>query len=88
MTIYKDPDSRLDFAFDWSAWLEADETIVSQSFEVALGDVVVDTDTELDGVVTVWLTGGTVGRAKVTCHIVTSVGREDDRTMSITVKER
>ena len=88
MTIYKDPNARLDFAFDWSAWLEEDETIVSQTFEVALGDVVVDADSELNGVVTVWLTGGTVGKAKVTCHIVTSVGREDDRTMSITVKER
>jgi hypothetical protein len=88
MAILKDPDARLDYAFDWTAWLEEDETIVSWDFEVTLGDVVVDTDAELDGVVTVWLTGGTAGKAKVTCHIVTSVNRQDDRTMSITVKER
>lgn len=89
MTTYlKDPDARLDYAFDWTAWLEEDETITAQTFTVPLGDVEVDTDAELDGIVTVWLTGGTVGKAKVTCHITTSVGREDDRTMSITVKER
>jgi hypothetical protein len=88
VSYVKDPDARLDYAFDWSAWLEEGETIVSQSFTVTLGDVEVDTDAELDGVVTVWLAGGTVGKAKVTCHIVTSLGREDDRTMSITIKER
>jgi hypothetical protein len=88
VTIYKDPDARLDYAYDWTAWLEEDETIESYTFDVAQGDVEVDADAELDGVVTAWLIGGTVGKAKVTCHIVTSVGREDDRTMSITVKER
>jgi hypothetical protein len=87
--VNKDPDARLDFAFDWTAWLEEDETIVSYTFEVASGDVTLDVDAELDGVVTIWLTGGTAGtKSRVTCHIVTSVGREDDRTMSITVKER
>jgi hypothetical protein len=88
VSYIKDPNGRLDYAFDWSAWLEDGETITSTSFTVPLGDVEVDADAEADGVVTVWLVGGTVGKAKVTCHIVTSVGREDDRTMSITVKER
>lgn len=97
MTTYtKDPQARLDYAFDWrnpppdkdAGWLEAAETITSYTFTVAAGDVVLDDDSELDGVVTVWLTGGTVGKAQVTCHIVTSLGREDDRTMTITVKQR
>jgi hypothetical protein len=95
-TYIKDPDARLDYAFDWknppegkdAGWLEDGETIVSYQFTVAAGDVEVDTDSEADGVVTVWLTGGTVGSAQVTCHIVTSLGREDDRTMKITVKQR
>jgi hypothetical protein len=89
--VIKDPDARLDYSFDWTTegWLDEGEAIVSYTFEVAQGDVEVDADSELDGVVTAWLVGGTPGvKSKVTCHIVTDVGREDDRTMSITIKER
>jgi hypothetical protein len=90
--VTKDPDARLDYAFDWRGddpWLEEDETIESYTFEVVQGDVEVDADAELNGVVTAWLIGGTPGvKSKLTCHIVTDVGREDDRTMTITIKER
>ena len=86
-----DPDARLDYAFDWSAWLDSDdsETIASYTVAVASGDVTIDTDSEDAGVVTVWLEDGTAStRAKVTCHIVTSVGREDDRTMTLSIRQR
>lgn len=84
----KDPDDRVDYAYDWTDYLEDAETIVSYTFDVALGDVEVDADGEDAGVVTMWLVGGTVGKTKVTNQIVTSLGREVSRTMTITVKER
>ena len=83
----KDPDARLDFAWDWSAWLAQGETISTYLFTVASGDVEVDADEEAGGVVTAWLTGGTT-RSVVSCHIVTSAGREDDRSRTITIRER
>lgn len=84
----KDPDARLDYAWDWSAWLEDGETITSHTVTVESGDVVIDgTPQEAAGVVTAWLEAGTT-RSVVTCHIVTSEGREDDRSRTITIRER
>jgi hypothetical protein len=84
----KDPDSRLDFAWDWTAWLEDGETITDHTVTVVSGDVTIDGATdETGGVVTAWLEGGTM-RSVVTCHIVTSEGREDDRSRTITIRER
>lgn len=98
----KDPNARLDYAFDWkplthgregarSDWLGASETIVSHTIIKTPSDsaVVVDAHTEADGVVTVWLTGGEVGKSvKVTCRITTDEGRTDDRTRKIDIAER
>ena len=82
-----DKDAVLDFAFDWSAWLADTETIASHVVTPTDG-VTVDSSTEDSGVVTVWLSGATAPRQKVTCHIVTSDGREDDRTITLNVRER
>lgn len=87
----KDPQARLDYAFDWSAgWLAAGETISSQTVVSSGNGVTVDgSPGQASGIVTVWLTGGTVGTsAHVTCHITTSAGRQDDRTITIDVRER
>lgn len=88
-TFVHDPNARLDYTFDWSDRLDEAETIINYVLEVVTGDITVDTDSEAAGVVTAWLEGGTNGtRAKVTCHIVTSVGREDDRTMTLSIRQR
>lgn len=86
----KDPTARLDFAWDWSAWLADGETIDSQTVTVISGDVTIDGPaTEDAGIVTVWVEGGTVGTtSRLTCHIVTSDDREDDRSRTITIRER
>lgn len=85
----KDPDARLDYAWDWTAWLEDGETIESHTVTVASGDVTLDGETEAAGVVTVWISDGTLGTtSRVTCHIVTSEDREDDRTRIISIRER
>lgn len=87
MTAYLiDPDARLDFDMDWSIWLETGETI--SSFDVVAVNGTIDgTPTESAGVVKYWLKDAH-HPARVTCHIVTSAGREDDRSDTFTVKQR
>ena len=95
----KDPDSVLDYKFDWKAltngsgdtdWLDSDETISTKTVTVDDGitkdsDALSDTDTS----VVVWLSGGTAGvDYKVACKIVTSANRTDERTIKIQVRER
>lgn len=88
-TIFtKDPDAVLDYTFAWANWLADGETISSFELDVETGITEDSSENDSDDV-TVWLSGGTVGENyNVTCHVVTSAGREDDRTMTIKVRER
>jgi len=84
----KDPSAVLDYAFDWTEWLATGETITDHTITADTG-ITVDSSTEDDGIVTVWLSGGTAGiNYKVACLITTSAGRTDERTIWITVRER
>ncbi len=90
--MIKDPNAVLDYGFNWrpegEEWLEEDETITSYVITVPTG-IVKDSDSESDGVVTVWLSGGTAGENyKVACKITTSSGRTDERSVWIKVVER
>lgn len=85
----KDPSAELDFGFKWTDWLEDGESIASHTITVTSGGVTVDSSSESNGIVTVWLSGGTEGRlAKVVCEVVTSEGRRDQRTMPISINDR
>lgn len=84
----KDPDAVLDYKIDWSRWLPEGDTVSASSWDAASG-VTVDSSTFDDTSTTVWLSGGTEGTSyTVTNHIVTEGGREDDRTITIAVKEQ
>ena len=84
----KDPSAVLDYAFDWTGWLAAGETITDHTITADTG-ITVDTSTEDAGVVTVWLSGGTAGvNYKVACLITTSAGRTGERTIWIKVVNR
>ena len=84
----KDPSAILDWAFDWTDWLAAAETITDHTITADTG-LTVDSSTEDAGVVTVWLSGGTAGENyKVACLITTSAGRTDERTIWIKVTNR
>lgn len=83
----KDPDAVLDYEWDWAAWLGAD-TIASHTVTAEAG-LTVDSSEATTTAVTAWLSGGSVGMSyAVTCHVVTAAGREDDRTVTVTVMER
>lgn len=90
-TITKDPNSNLDYTFDWTLWLDdITDTIQSQNVTVDAGvtksGAAVVTGNKK---VVVFIAGGTVGGTyKVTCEIQTVGGRTDDRTIYIKIKDR
>lgn len=86
-----DPDAKLDYSVDWSDWLAAGETIVSAAWTVPDGLTQGDpyAASATGTVATVWISGGTAGTEYViTCHVVTSAGREDDRSITLSCEER
>ncbi len=99
----KDPDSVLDYKFDFAAstngtgssdWLSAGETISDHTITVTpvtASPLTVDSsaETDVDTSVTVWLSGGLAGTEyDVACLIETSASRTDERTMKIKCEER
>lgn len=89
MTAFlKDGSAVLDYVVDWSAWLDDAETLTAATVTAATG-ITVDSSSHDDTTVTFWLSGGTDGQDyTVTCHVTTSAGRQDDRTVRIRVRQR
>lgn len=86
-TFIKDPDAVIDYQVDWWAWLDED-TISSSSWIVPAG-ITKDSDSYTDKAATIWLSGGTAGQSyELTNRITTAGGRTDDRTITITVKQK
>jgi hypothetical protein len=83
----KDPESVLDYVFDWSSWLASGETISSFTITVPTGlteGTGATASSQAAGKVTIWLSSGTDGTEyAVECKIVTSSGRTDERTIWI-----
>jgi hypothetical protein len=89
-SILKDPDAVLDYPFDWTAWLPEGDTIATATGAI-VGTAVLDScDVDGDGlIVTPFVSGGAAGETcTLTVHIVTTEGREDDRTIYLKIKER
>lgn len=83
----KDPASTIDFAIDWSLWL--DEDSISNSTWSTDDGITIDSDTETDTVATVWLSGGTEGSVySVVNQITTTLGRIAERTIEVRVVNR
>lgn len=81
-TFIKDPDARLDYGVDWTAWLNGD-TITASEWIVAAG-LTADTPADDGEIATIWLSGGTAGTDyEATSRITTAAGRIDDRTITI-----
>lgn len=88
-TFAKDPAATLDYAFDWSSWLAAGDTITSATVTADTGLTVVGTPSVAGSSVTAWLAGGEAGSLyRVTCKVITEGGRTDERTMQIEVTQR
>ena len=89
MNFTKDPQAVLDYAIDWTKWLdEVGDSIETSTWIVPTGLTKV-TETNTTKLATVWLSGGTVGENyTVTNRITTVGGRADDRSITIRVRER
>lgn len=84
----KDPSAVLDYAWDWTGWLAASETITTAVITTEIG-LTKDSQSIAAGVVTAWLSGGTAGENyDVACLITTNQGRVDERTLRIRVTQR
>lgn len=87
-TYRMDPSAVLDFAFDWSNWLAPLETIVTSTVTASPG-ISVDSSSNTNTVVTVWLSNGTAGRIYTVTNLVsTNQGRTDERTITVRVEQR
>lgn len=84
----KDPQAVLDYAIDWSDWLEIDDTIASAEWTVPTG-IVSDKEEESDTAAVIWLSGGTLGeKYSIACKITTTEGRTDERTIQVKIKDK
>lgn len=84
----KDPDAVLDYGLDWSDWLANSETITGSTWTPSAG-ITVESNSSTGSATTVWLSGGVAGLPyTVVNHITTNQGRQDDRTITIRVRER
>jgi hypothetical protein len=87
-TFTKDPDATLDYRVDWSAWMGDDDEIVTVEWLVPEA-LTVESDTNTETTATVWVSGGLAGtRLRVTCRITTTVGRVDDRTITLVIRDK
>lgn len=85
----KDPNSTLDYSFDWSLWLGTD-TIVSSTWIAESGITIVPaSEAFTDTTTTVFISGGATGeKYKLTNRITTTASRIDDRSINIHIRER
>jgi hypothetical protein len=89
MAFVKDPDADLDYGYFFGDWLQAGDSIASHDVDVITGDVVLGTTSHTTDTVTAWLSGGTVDTdATVRFRVSTTLGRDDDRTITLLIRER
>lgn len=89
--IAKDPDAKLDYSFNWDAWLQAGELIAS--YEITVAGVTLETHSRSGAVCTAWVSGGVANPgevATITCRITTDSvpPRTDHRTVYLKIRER
>lgn len=90
----KDPDEVLDYQIDWAregdSRLEEGETLELSEFSVAEGDVTIDDDEfTVDGLTTVWLSGGSDGtKCVILNRVTTSGGRIYDLSSRLRIRSK
>lgn len=95
-SFVQDPTARLDYPIDWTQYLEAGDSLVATAtarVDPAVDGVTVDDVVAIEGnITTVWvvtaLTTGATGKATITTAIVTTDGRQDERSIIISIKDQ
>lgn len=86
----KDPSARLDYTWDWTAWLaEVSDAVSSATVVVPAGLTAVGVPVVDGGFVTQRVEGGTVDSAyRLVCQITTVAGLIDERSIDLTIRNR
>ena len=88
LTIAKDPESVLDWAWEFSDWRGSGDSISNKTVTAETG-ITVDSSAINGTQVVVWLSGGTAGESyDVTVQAVTANGRTVERTVTFEVSEQ
>lgn len=85
----KDPAAVKDYSLDWTAWLAGDSVATSQW--AAQNGITVNTSAQVGAVMTVWLSGGTLGQSYLVTNRITTTNvppRTDERTIEIVCKNQ
>lgn len=79
------PGAEIDYPMDWSAWLQADETVIDAEFAIMPDDgVSLESEGSDDTTTTVTVSGLTFGTTYRLDHTITSnAGRTDTRSIVI-----
>lgn len=86
----KDPDSTVDYTFDWSTWLPTGDTISDHTITPQSG-ITVDSSEAINSstMIQVWLSGGTAGNTySINCEVTTADGRTEQITGYVEVKDK
>ena len=88
----QDPDSRLDYTIDWSQWLPSGDTVVDSTWASSSINMTLSDDSFSTTTTTVWIAFGVAAaegdQYEATNHIVTALGRQEDRTLFMKVETR
>lgn len=90
MAYKQDPGDTKDYSIDWSPLLLNGDVIESSSWVVATGLTALadPAPSDTDTTTTIWLSDGVAGTdVRVTNHIVTTQGREFERSFTVSVQE-
>lgn len=90
-TVIKDAGADLDYLIDWTGWLGSD-TIVTSTWSAPPASQIVVHNPSVDSsskMALVWLKGGVAGGPfLVTNHIITAAGRQEERSLNVTIQPR
>jgi hypothetical protein len=82
----QDPQAKLDWEVDWTAWLDGD-TIGTSSWVAAAG-ITKSAETNTSTAARVWLEGGVNGTDyEITNSIITAGGRKNDLTFTLRIRQ-
>jgi hypothetical protein len=84
----KDVSAELDYMIDWVDWLDVGESLSTSTWTVPDG-LIADSDSFTVSTTTVWLSGGVADtNYRVINTVVTDLGRTDERSIRIKVRQR
>lgn len=90
-TIKKDPDSTLDYPFDWSKWLALINDTIASVLWILDPTLTLASSSFTAVTATAFISGGLLAigtSVPVTCRITTAGGRVDERTILLKIVER